>query len=139
MKSVCKKNVRAALNRAYDRSMYEEVNDDWVARMRRFGRYFRAELFNETRKEYVIVTFTDQCDRRDNLDAGAELLLRRYESMYPDERKRDEVIAWENARDYLYFGDSKALWRENGHDMGLSKERGDEIWHRAWNRMAEED
>ena len=47
-----------------------------------------------------------------------------------------QKMAFENAKDYLYFWYSKQERIENGHNLWLDKETSDKIWHEAFVEMS---
>ena len=49
-----------------------------------------------------------------------------------------EQGAFENACDCLYYGYGKKYWLDMGWNMGLSKEKSDEIWQKAFEKMSED-
>lgn len=54
------------------------------------------------------------------------------------ELEKAKQVAYENAMDYLYYWYSKKLWLENWHNAWLDEETSNEIWHKAYEKMASE-
>lgn len=53
---------------------------------------------------------------------------------YPNDLEKE--VAYENALDYLYYGESKQDWIARGHNAGLPKDVSDEIWAEAKKYMS---
>jgi hypothetical protein len=47
-----------------------------------------------------------------------------------------EKVAYENAKDYLYYGYSKKERIENWHNADLNEEDSNRIWKKAFENMA---
>lgn len=53
-----------------------------------------------------------------------------YPQIYNDNLQKQ--AAFENACDYFYYGYGKKRWIDSGHNLGLSEEESNEVWHKAF-------
>lgn len=48
----------------------------------------------------------------------------------------NEQIAFENACEYFYYGYGKKRWIDSRHNLGLSDDDSNEVWHKAFEYMS---
>ena len=65
---------------------------------------------------------------------GSKKLTDKIPMRYPNDLEKE--VAYENALDYLYYGESKQDWIARGHNAGLPKDVSDEIWAEAKKYMS---
>lgn len=138
-KSVCYTNIYNALRKSYDSGRYEGVNDDWSVLAR--DPWGRAELHSyEHGKTLRTGTVIGCTSMTDFLKFASQLLLEKYSDwaakflMY--EKMRIEALAFQNACDYLYYGEGYVSWVERGHNLDLDDERSRYVWDMALKFMA---
>lgn len=56
--------------------------------------------------------------------------------MTKEEKQARQKVAFENAKDYMYYGYSKSEWIENWHNCWLNKEDSDKVRKKAFYEMA---
>lgn len=47
--------------------------------------------------------------------------------------------AFDNACDYFYYGYGKQRWIDNGHNLGLSEDDSNKVWHEAFEYMSQSE
>lgn len=44
--------------------------------------------------------------------------------------------AFENACDDIFFGCNRGYWKQYEHNLGLTEEESNAVWHEAWEYMS---
>lgn len=136
MKTVCKTNIRKALREAIGNGDWHDVNDDWELRINSWDQVLLWNWRTDQTFHTGSVVWCCFDSKREAVEYLSDELLGMYEtwmSSHPWESLHGiELAAYENAYDYFVYGESYRDWVERGHDCGVSRRRGRELWAMAF-------
>lgn len=151
-RTVCITNIRKAVRKAvHDTTRQFDVNDEWNVYVDYLDRVclWNWHTDKEVRTGRVVWCsfdgYNELVTHLSNELMEAFNLLPEFDKL-PYEKQREiedhrhpwdalkdaEYLAFQNAYDYLYYGESYTSWVERGHDCGIKQSRRKAIWNMAF-------